>query len=44
MAVIGEDGRCCSFTMENSCNRGRGVLPEDAKKIALNIAVYALTH
>jgi hypothetical protein len=30
--------------MENSCNRGRGVLPEDAKKIALNIAVYALTH
>jgi hypothetical protein len=44
VAVMGEDGLCCSFTMENSCNRGKGVLPEDAKKIALNIAVYALTH
>jgi len=44
MAVIGEDGLCCSFAMDNTCNRGRGVLPDDAKKIALNIAVYALTH
>jgi hypothetical protein len=44
VAVMGEDGLCCSFAMDNSCNRGRGVLPEDAKKIALNIAVYALTH
>lgn len=44
VAVMGEDGLCCSFTMANSCNRGRGVLPEDAKKIAVNIAVYALTH
>jgi hypothetical protein len=44
VAVIGEDGLCCSFSMNNSCNRGRGVVPEDAKKIALNIAVYALTH
>lgn len=44
VAVVGEDGLCCSFAMGNSCNRGRGVLPDDAKKIALNIAVYALTH
>jgi uncharacterized protein DUF4159 len=44
VAAIGEDGLCCSFTMDNRCNRGRGVLPDDAKKIALNIAVYALTH
>lgn len=44
VAVIGEDGLCCSFAMDNECNRGRGVLPDDAKKIALNIAVYALTH
>ena len=44
VAVIGEDGLCCSFTMDNRCNRGRGVLPDDAKKIALNVAVYALTH
>jgi hypothetical protein len=44
VAVLGEDGLCCSFSMNNSCNRGRGVVPDDAKKIALNIAVYALTH
>lgn len=44
VAVIGEDGLCCSFAMNNSCNVGKGVAPEDAKKIALNIAVYALTH
>jgi hypothetical protein len=44
VAVLGEDGLCCSFSMNNSCNRGRGVQPDDAKKIALNIAVYALTH
>ncbi len=44
VAVIGEDGLCCSFAMDNSCNRGQGIDPEDAKKIALNIAVYALTH
>ncbi len=44
VAVMGEDGLCCSFSMENSCNRGRGVLPEDAKKIALNISIYSLTH
>jgi len=44
VAVMGEDGLCCSFSMDNSCNRGKGVLPDDAKKIALNIAVYSLTH
>ena len=44
VAVMGEDGLCCSFSMDNSCNRGAGVVPDDAKKIALNIAVYALTH
>jgi hypothetical protein len=44
VAVVGEDGLCCSFSMEGSCNRGQGVVPEDAKKIALNIAVYSLTH
>ncbi len=44
VAVLGEDGLCCSFSMSNSCNRGKGVEPEDAKKIALNIAIYSLTH
>jgi len=44
VAVIGEEGLCCSFSMDNSCNRGKGVVPDDAKKIALNIAVYSLTH
>lgn len=44
VAVVGEDGLCCSFSMDNSCNLGEGVVPEDAKKIAVNIAVYALTH
>ena len=44
VAVVGEDGLCCGFTMDNSCNRGNGVAPEDAKKVALNVAIYALTH
>jgi hypothetical protein len=44
VAVMGEDGLCCSFSMEGSCNRNAGVLPDDAKKIAVNIAVYSLTH
>jgi hypothetical protein len=44
VAVLCEDGLCCAFAMENNCNRGAGVTPEDGKKIALNIAVYALTH
>jgi hypothetical protein len=44
VAVLGEDGLCCGFAMEGSCNVGGGVRPEDAKKIALNVAVYSLTH
>ena len=44
VAVMCEDGLCCSFSMNNSCNRGKGVSPEDGKRLALNIAVYALTH
>lgn len=44
VAVLGEDGLCCGFAMDGSCNLGRGVDPDDAKKIALNIAVYSLTH
>ena len=44
VAVMGEDGLCCSFAMDGSCNAGRGVPPDEAKKIALNICVYALTH
>lgn len=44
VAVLGEDGLCCAFTMGNKCNEGKGVGAEDGKKLALNIAVYALTH
>ena len=44
VAVLGEDGLCCGFAMDGTCNRNRGVDPDDAKKIALNIAVYSLTH
>ena len=44
VAVMGEDGLCCSFAMDGGCNQGRGVPPDEAKKIALNICVYALTH
>ncbi|MEI8341864.1 MAG: DUF4159 domain-containing protein [Verrucomicrobiota bacterium] len=44
VAVLCEDGLCCSFAMENNCNKGKGITPEEGKKIALNIAVYALTH
>jgi len=43
-AVMCEDGLCCAFAMENRCNVGRGVSPEDGRKLALNIAVYAMTH
>jgi hypothetical protein len=39
-----EQGLCCALAMGNNCNLGHGVSPEDGKKIALNIAVYALTH
>jgi hypothetical protein len=44
VAVMAEDGLCCSFNMGNECNRGRGISTDDAKKLALNIAVYSLTH
>jgi len=42
--VLCEDGLCCAFSMENRCNAGKGVSPEDGQRLALNIAVYALTH
>src|ERR1044071_2208966 len=44
VAVLCEDGLCCAFSAENSCNQGKGVSPEEGKKLMLNIAVYALTH
>jgi hypothetical protein len=44
VAVMCEDGLCCAFSANNSCNRGKGVTPEDGQKLTLNIAVYALTH
>ena len=44
VAVMCEDGLCCSFAMGNECNAGHGLAPEDGRKIALNIAVYSLTH
>jgi hypothetical protein len=44
VAVMCQDGLCCSFAMDASCNKGKGVPPDEAKKIAVNIAVYALTH
>lgn len=43
-AVMCEDGLCCSFVMGNECNSGHGLEPEDGRKVALNIAVYSLTH
>jgi len=44
VAVLCEDGLCCAFSANNSCNEGKGVSAEDGKKLTLNIAVYALTH
>jgi len=44
VAVICEDGLCCAFSANNSCNVGRGISPEQGKKLALNLAVYAMTH
>jgi hypothetical protein len=44
VAVMCEDGLCCAFSAENRCNQGRGVSPQDGQRLALNIAVYALTH
>src|ERR1035438_8329306 len=42
LAVMCEDGLCCAFSANNTCNTGRGVSPEDGQKLTLNIAVYAL--
>jgi hypothetical protein len=42
--VLCEDGLCCAFSMANRCNDGKGVSSEDGQKLALNIAVYAITH
>jgi hypothetical protein len=44
VAVMCEDGLCCSFAADNNCNSGKGISPADGKKLALNIAIYALTH
>jgi hypothetical protein len=44
VAVLCEDGLCCSFSANNSCNESNGVSPEDGRRLALNIAIYALTH
>ena len=44
VAVMCADGLCCAFSANNTCNQGKGVSPEDGQKLALNIAVYALTH
>lgn len=44
VAVLCEDGLCCAFSANNSCNEGKGVSPDDGRKLALNVAVYALTH
>ena len=43
-AVMCEDGLCCAFSANNTCNPGKGISPEDGQKLTLNIAVYALTH
>ncbi len=44
VAILCEDGLCCSFSMSNKCNEGKGVPPDAGQKLALNIAIYALTH
>ena len=44
VAVMCEEGLCCAFSMANRCNEGKGVSPDDGQKLALNIAVFALTH
>ena len=43
-AVMCQDGLVCSFAMGNECNKGHGIAPDDARRLALNIAVYSLTH
>jgi len=44
VAVMCEDGLCCAFSANNTCNDGKGISPDDGQKLTLNIAVYALTH
>ena len=44
VSAMCEDGLCCAFSMDNRCNVGRGVSPEDGRQLALNLAVYAMTH
>ena len=44
VAVMCEDGLCCSFSANNTCNEGKGISPEDGQRLTLNIAIYALTH
>ncbi len=44
VAVLCPDGLCCAFSMGGKCDPNRGMDEEDGKKLALNIAIYALTH
>ena len=44
VAVLCEEGLCCAFSEQNRCNTGKGVGTEDGQKLALNIAIYAMTH
>jgi len=44
VAVLCEEGLCCSFSMNNKCNDGKGVGPYHGQKLALTIAASALTH
>ena len=44
VAVLCEEGLCCSLAMKNNCNSGKGISPKDGKEIATNIVVYSLTH
>jgi hypothetical protein len=44
VAVMCENGLCCAFAQNNKCNVGRGVSVEDGRRLAINVAVYAMTH
>jgi hypothetical protein len=44
VAVMCEDGLYCAFSANNSCNEGKGISPEDGRRLALNLAVYSITH
>lgn len=44
VAVLCPDGLCCAFSMGGKCDPNRGMNEDDGKKLALNIAIYALTH